>query len=83
MRPDRIVIGEVRGEALDMLQAMNTAMTGPSPRSCEHAPRRAGRIENMVSMTGISFPPGVRAQIASAIDILIQVERQEDGGGAS
>lgn len=82
MRPDRIVIGEVRGaEALDMLQAMNTGHDGSLTTVHANSPRDAlGRIENMVSMTGITFPvKALRNQIASAIDILIQVERQEDG----
>jgi pilus assembly protein CpaF len=82
MRPDRIVIGEVRGaEALDMLQAMNTGHDGSLTTVHANTPRDAlGRIENMVSMTGISFPvKALRSQIASAIDIVIQVERQEDG----
>jgi len=82
MRPDRIVIGEVRGaEALDMLQAMNTGHDGSLTTIHANTPRDAlGRIENMVSMTGISFPvTALRSQIASAIDIIIQVERHEDG----
>ena len=82
MRPDRIVIGEVRGaEALDMVQAMNTGHDGSLTTVHANTPRDAlGRIENMVSMTGISFPvKALRSQIASAIDIVIQVERQEDG----
>lgn len=82
MRPDRIVIGEVRGpEALDMLQAMNTGHDGSLTTVHANTPRDAlGRVENMVSMTGISFPAqALRAQIASAIDIIIQVERHEDG----
>jgi pilus assembly protein CpaF len=82
MRPDRIVIGEVRGgEALDMLQAMNTGHDGSLTTIHANNPREAlGRVENMVSMTGISFPAkALRAQIASAIDIVVQVERQEDG----
>jgi pilus assembly protein CpaF len=82
MRPDRIVIGEVRGaEALDMLQAMNTGHDGSLTTIHANTPRDAlGRVENMVSMTGISFPvKALRTQIASAIDIVIQVERQEDG----
>ena len=82
MRPDRIVIGEVRGgEALDMLQAMNTGHDGSLTTIHANNPREAlGRVENMVSMTGISFPAkALRAQIASAIDLVIQVERQEDG----
>ena len=82
MRPDRIVLGEVRGgEALDMLQAMNTGHDGSLTTIHANTPRDAlGRIENMVSMTGISFPTkALRAQIASAIDIVIQIERMEDG----
>jgi pilus assembly protein CpaF len=82
MRPDRIVIGEVRGgEALDMLQAMNTGHDGSLTTIHANSPRDAlGRVENMVCMTGISFPThALRSQIASAIDIIIQVERHEDG----
>jgi pilus assembly protein CpaF len=82
MRPDRIIIGEVRGgEALDMLQAMNTGHDGSMTTVHANTPRDAlGRIENMVSMTGVSFPVrALRTQIASAIDIVIQVERHEDG----
>jgi pilus assembly protein CpaF len=82
MRPDRIVLGEVRGgEALDMLQAMNTGHDGSLTTIHANTPRDAlGRIENMVSMAGISFPiKALRSQIASAIDIIIQVERMEDG----
>lgn len=82
MRPDRIVIGEVRGgEALDMLQAMNTGHDGSLTTIHANSPRDAlGRIENMVAMTGITFPArALRAQIASAIDIIIQIERHEDG----
>jgi pilus assembly protein CpaF len=82
MRPDRIVIGEVRGaEALDMLQAMNTGHDGSLTTIHANTPRDAlARIENMVSMTGITFPiKALRTQIASAIDVVVQVERQEDG----
>ena len=82
MRPERIVLGEVRGaEALDMLQAMNTGHDGSLTTVHANTPRDAlGRIETMVSMSGISFPPkALRAQIASAVDIVIQIERQEDG----
>jgi pilus assembly protein CpaF len=82
MRPDRIVIGEVRGaEALDMLQAMNTGHDGSLTTIHANTPRDAlGRVENMVSMTGISFPvKALRTQIASAIEIVMQVERHEDG----
>jgi pilus assembly protein CpaF len=82
MRPDRIVIGEVRGvEALDMLTAMNTGHDGSLTTIHANTPRDAlGRIENMVSMTGATFPiKAMRQQIASAIDVVIQLERQEDG----
>ncbi len=82
MRPDRIVLGEVRGgEAFDMLQAMNTGHDGSMTTVHANTARDAlSRIENMVSMTGISIPPGaLRAQIASAIDVVLQIERQEDG----
>jgi len=82
MRPDRIVVGEVRGgEALDMLQAMNTGHDGSLTTVHANTPRDAlARIENMVSMTGIAFPPkALRTQIASALDVVLQIERQEDG----
>jgi pilus assembly protein CpaF len=82
MRPDRIVVGEVRGgEALDMLQAMNTGHDGSLTTVHANTPRDAlGRIETMVSMTGISFPiRAMRAQIASAINVVIQVQRGDDG----
>lgn len=82
MRPDRIVIGEVRGtEALDMLTAMNTGHDGSLTTIHANTPRDAlGRVENMVSMTGATFPiKALRQQIASAIDVVIQLERQEDG----
>lgn len=74
MRPDRIVVGEVRGaEALDMLQAMNTGHDGSLTTVHANTPRDAlGRIETMVSMTGIAFPiKALRAQIASAVNIVI------------
>jgi pilus assembly protein CpaF len=82
MRPERIIVGEVRGaEALDMLQAMNTGHDGSLTTIHANSPRDAlGRIENMVSMTGLSFPiKALRAQIASAINVVIQVSRLEDG----
>jgi len=82
MRPERIIVGEVRGaEALDMLQAMNTGHDGSLTTVHANSPRDAlGRIENMVSMTGINFPiKALRAQIAAAIDVVIQVSRLEDG----
>ncbi|MBY4675740.1 CpaF family protein [Marinobacterium arenosum] len=83
MRPDRIVLGEVRGgETLDMLQAMNTGHDGSLTTIHANTPRDAlGRVENMVSMTGISFPiKALRSQIASAIDVVLQIGRLEDGG---
>ncbi|WP_206081078.1 CpaF family protein [Marinobacter orientalis] len=82
MRPDRIIVGEVRGtEALDMLQAMNTGHDGSMTTLHANAPRDAlTRIENMVSMTGTTMPTkAIRSQVASAIDVVLQVERQEDG----
>jgi pilus assembly protein CpaF len=82
MRPDRIVVGEVRGaEALDMLQAMNTGHDGSLTTVHANTPRDAlGRIETMVSMTGIAFPiRALRAQITSAVNIVIQVQRGDDG----
>ena len=82
MRPDRIVVGEVRGgEAFDMLQAMNTGHDGSLTTIHANTPRDAlTRIENMVAMSGYQLPPqALRSQIASAIDVVVQVERQEDG----
>jgi pilus assembly protein CpaF len=82
MRPERVIVGEVRGgEALDMLQAMNTGHDGSLTTVHANSARDAlGRIENMVSMTGISFPiNALRSQISSAIDIVLQVGRLEDG----
>ncbi|NKB99036.1 MAG: CpaF family protein [Pseudomonadales bacterium] len=82
MRPERIVIGEVRGsEALDMLQAMNTGHDGSITTVHANTPRDAlGRIETMVTMSGVAFPiRTLRAQISSAINIVIQIERSEDG----
>jgi pilus assembly protein CpaF len=82
MRPDRIVIGEVRGgEAFDMLQAMNTGHDGSLTTVHANTPRDAlTRIESMVTMTGMKLPmQAIRAQIASAINVVIQTERMEDG----
>lgn len=82
MRPERVIVGEVRGaEALDMLQAMNTGHDGSLTTVHANTPRDAlSRIENMVSMTGIQFPvKGLRTQIASAINVVLQIERHEDG----
>lgn len=82
MRPDRIVVGEVRGEeALDMLQAMNTGHDGSLTTVHANTARDAlTRIENMVAMGGYDLPAkAVRSQIASGIDLVIQVQRLEDG----
>lgn len=82
MRPDRIVIGEVRsGEAFDMLQAMNTGHEGSLTTVHANNPRDSlARLENMVSMAGLDLPiAAVRKQIASGIDIIIQLSRLEDG----
>jgi pilus assembly protein CpaF len=82
MRPDRIIVGECRaGEALDMLQAMNTGHDGSLTTVHANTPRDAlSRLEVMVAMSGIELPRmAVRAQIASAIDIVIQQQRLSDG----
>lgn len=82
MRPDRIILGEIReAEALDMLQAMNTGHDGSLTTIHANTPRDAtSRIENMVAMSGLNLPAlVVRKQIASAIQVVIQVERLEDG----
>jgi pilus assembly protein CpaF len=83
MRPDRIIIGEVRGsEAFDMLQAMNTGHDGSMSTIHANTSRDAlTRIENMVQMGNFGLPPrSIRQQIVSAIDLIIQVSRQRDGG---
>ena len=82
MRPDRIVIGEVRGgETLDMLQAMNTGHEGSMTTVHANSPRDAiRRLESMVSMSGINHPiQAVREQISSALHILVQLERMTGG----
>ncbi|RMD61299.1 MAG: CpaF family protein [Alphaproteobacteria bacterium] len=82
MRPDRIILGEVRGaEAVDMLQAMNTGHDGSLGTIHANRPREAlTRLENMVGMAGINLPAkAVRTQIAAAIDMIIQVSRMRDG----
>jgi pilus assembly protein CpaF len=82
MRPDRIIVGEVRGaEALDMLQAMNTGHDGSLSTIHANSPRDAlARVETMVLMAGYDLPvKAIRQQVASAIDLLIQLERLQDG----
>ncbi len=82
MRPDRIILGEVRGrEALDMLQAMNTGHDGSMCTIHANSPRDAlSRLETMVAMGGVELPQSaVRQQIASALDVVIQVQRLSDG----
>ena len=82
MRPDRIIIGEVRGEeAFDMLQAMNTGHEGSMTTVHANSPRDAlSRLESMVAMTNLNLPERtVRQQIASAIAIVVQVSRLSDG----
>lgn len=82
MRPDRIVIGEVRGgEALDMLQAMNTGHDGSLTTGHSNSPRdMLARLETMVLMAGMDLPVrAIREQISSAIDIIIQQSRLKDG----
>lgn len=82
MRPDRIILGECRGsEAVDMLQAMNTGHEGSMSTIHANRPREAlTRLENMFGMAGMNMPIGaVRTQIASAIDLIVQVSRMRDG----
>lgn len=82
MRPDRIILGEVRqGEAFDLLQAMNTGHEGSLTTLHANTPRDAlARLENMILMAGFDLPlRAIRNQIASAIDIIVQVERMIDG----
>jgi len=82
MRPDRIIVGEVRAsEALDMLQAMNTGHDGSLTTAHANSPRDAiARIETMVMMAGMELPLfAIRSQIASAVDIIVQQARLRDG----
>jgi pilus assembly protein CpaF len=82
MRPDRIVVGEVRGgEALDMLQAMNTGHDGSLTTTHSNSPRDTlRRVETMVLMAGMDLPlRAVREQIAAAFDLIVQLERLPDG----
>jgi pilus assembly protein CpaF len=83
MRPDRIIIGEVRGpEALDMMQAMNTGHEGSMTTIHANNPRDAlRRLENMVSMAGLNYPiSAIRQQIASAINVVVHLARMTGGG---
>jgi pilus assembly protein CpaF len=82
MRPDRIIVGEVRGpEALDMLQAMNTGHDGSLSTLHANSPRDGlARLETMIMMAGYDLPlRAIREQIASALDLVIQIERMNDG----
>ena len=82
MRPDRIVVGEVRGEeAVDMLQAMNTGHEGSLTTIHANSPRDAvSRLETMIAMANLNLPESaVRQQIASAINLIVQVNRMPDG----
>ncbi len=82
MRPDRIIIGECRGaEAIDMLQAMNTGHDGSLTTLHANTPRDAlSRLETMISMANLELPErAMRQQIASAINVVVQVSRLSDG----
>ena len=82
MRPDRIIVGEVRGEeALDMLQAMNTGHDGSLTTIHANSPRDAlYRLDTMVAMANLNVPDkAIRQQVASAVNLIIQVNRQSDG----
>jgi pilus assembly protein CpaF len=82
MRPDRIIVGEVRGaEAYDMLQAMNTGHDGSISTVHANTARDAlARVENMVQMATVNLPArAIRTQIASAVNLIVQIERMRDG----
>jgi pilus assembly protein CpaF len=82
MRPDRIIVGEVRaGEAFDMLQAMNTGHDGSLTTAHANSPRDAiARVENMVLMAGLDLPVrAIREQVSSALDLIVHVSRLADG----
>lgn len=83
MRPERIIIGECRGaEALDMLQAMNTGHEGSLTTIHSNSPRDAlSRLETMIMMAGFELPlKAMRAQVASAVDLVVQASRLQGGG---
>jgi pilus assembly protein CpaF len=82
MRPDRIIVGEVRdGAALDMLQAMNTGHDGSITTVHANSPRDSvARLETMVLMAGVDLPVrAIREQVASAVDLIVQQSRLKDG----
>jgi pilus assembly protein CpaF len=82
MRPDRIIVGEVRGEeTLDMLQAMNTGHDGSLTTIHANSPRDAlSRLETMVAMSNLNLPEtAIRRQIAAALDVVVQMSRMSDG----
>ena len=82
MRPDRIIVGEVRGkEVLDVLQAMNTGHDGSLTTAHANAPRDTiSRLETMCLMAGMDLPVrAIREQIASAVDVIVQQQRMRDG----
>jgi len=83
MRPDRIILGEIRGgEAIDMLQAMNTGHDGSMGTVHANNPREAlTRMENMVNMAGMNLPAkAIREQVSASVDLIVQVQRMRDGG---
>src|SRR4029079_6496328 len=82
MRPDRIIVGEVRGaEALDMLQAMNTGHEGSLCTVHANSPGHAlPRVETMVLMSGFDLPVrAIRQQLSAALELIVHLERLEDG----
>jgi pilus assembly protein CpaF len=82
MRPDRIIVGEIRDEAaLDMLQAMNTGHDGSMTTAHSNSPRDSlARVETMVMMSGMDLPiRAIREQVAAAIDLVVHQERMRDG----